>query len=274
MASMFYDVSDPRRRALHRNYIRQCLDNFADCSNVVQMTSAEYSGPLEFTQFWLDTIIEWQRENSRDALIALSAPKDVQDGILADSIRGPHVDIIDIRYWAYTEDGSLYAPAGGKNLAPRQHLRQSRQKLGGAASIVKAVREYRTRYPNKAVTYYADMHCPSRRDGWAVLIGGGSLPNLQLPARLSAVIPSLRPADGILPGDEAWCLSDDGRNYLIYSELAGENIAINLPAGSARYRIHWINAETGELESGDEFAAGQPLSLKSKAVWLERASDD
>jgi hypothetical protein len=118
------------------------------------------------------------------------------------------------------------------------------------------------------------MHCPSRRDGWAVLIGGGSLPNVKLPARLSAVIPSLRPADGVLPGEEAWCLSDDGHNYLIYSELAGENIAINLPAGSARYRIHWINAETGELESGDEFAAGQPLSLKSKAVWLERTRDD
>ncbi len=50
---------------LHRGYIRQCLDNFADCTNVIQMTSAEYSGPLEFTQFWLDTIIEWQRERGK-----------------------------------------------------------------------------------------------------------------------------------------------------------------------------------------------------------------
>ena len=51
-------------RELHRGYIRQCLDNFADRSNVIQMTSAEYSGPLEFTQFWLDTIIEWEKRDT------------------------------------------------------------------------------------------------------------------------------------------------------------------------------------------------------------------
>ena len=86
---LFYDVSDPRRRALHRGYIRQCLDNFADCTNVIQLTSAEFSGPLEFTQFWLDTIIEWQREKNRDVVVGLSAPKNVQDAILADPLRGP-----------------------------------------------------------------------------------------------------------------------------------------------------------------------------------------
>jgi hypothetical protein len=197
-------VTDPRRRALHRGYIRQCLDNFADCSNVLQMTSAEYSGPLEFTQFWLDTIIEWQHEHSRDVLVALSAPKDVQDAILTDPVRSPHVDVIDIRYWAYTADDQLYAPEGGKNLAPRQHLRQTRQKPGGPAAIVKAVREYRARYPDKAITYYADMHCPSGRDGWAVLFGGGSLPNVKLPDRLAKVIPSLMPTDGVISGDGQW----------------------------------------------------------------------
>ena len=187
-------------RALHRGYIRQCLDNFADTSNVIQMTSAEYSGPLEFTQFWLDTIIEWEQEHGRDVLVGLSAPKDVQDAILADPERGPHVDVIDIRYWAYTADGGLYAPKGGQNLAPRQHLRQTRQKPGGFAAIVKAVREYRDRYPDKAVIYYADENCPSSRDGWAVLIGGGSLPNVKLPAELAKIIPSMQPADGIVIG--------------------------------------------------------------------------
>ena len=63
MAPTFYDVSNPKLRALHRGYIRQCLDDFADTPNVIQMTSAEYSGPLEFTQFWLDTIIEWEQRN-------------------------------------------------------------------------------------------------------------------------------------------------------------------------------------------------------------------
>jgi hypothetical protein len=271
MAANFYDVSDPRRRALHRNYIRQCLDNFADCSNVIQMTSAEYSGPIDFTQFWLDTIIQWQREHGRDVLVALSAPKDVQDAILADPARSPHVDIIDIRYWCYTADGSLYAPEGGKNLAPRQHLRQTRQKPGGFGAVVKAVREYRTRYPDKAVTYYADMHCPSQRDGWAVLIGGGSLPDVTLPAKLASVIPALQPADGVVARG-AWCLADNGNNYLIYSREADESLALNLADRSTKYRVHWIDTITGKARIGDDVAGNQRFALKANVVWLERLS--
>ena len=30
VADIFYDISHPVRRELHRKYIRQCLDNFAD----------------------------------------------------------------------------------------------------------------------------------------------------------------------------------------------------------------------------------------------------
>ncbi len=63
-------------------------------------------------------------------IVGLSAPKNVQDAILADPQRAPHVDVIDIRYWAYTADGELYAPDGGQNLAPRQHLRQTTSEAG------------------------------------------------------------------------------------------------------------------------------------------------
>ena len=70
MAPTFYDPYNAPLRELHRGYIRQCLDNFADATNVIQMTSAEYSGPLEFTQFWLDTIIEWEKANGRDVIVA------------------------------------------------------------------------------------------------------------------------------------------------------------------------------------------------------------
>jgi hypothetical protein len=274
MAANFYDVSSPKLRALHRRYIRQCLDNFADCTNVVQMTSAEYSGPLEFTQFWLDTIIEWQREKSRDVLVALSAPKDVQDAILADADRSRHVNIIDIRYWCYTADGSLYAPEGGKNLAPRQHLRQTRQKPGGFDAIVKAIREYRARYPDKAVTYYADMHCPSSRDGWAVLFGGGSLPNITLSPELAAAIPKLRPMDGVVDPNRQWCLADDGDNFLIYSRTTDAANTVKIPGGSARYRVMSVDERSGTLKSDREIEAHQSLTPKSQLVWLQRVRDD
>jgi hypothetical protein len=270
LAHQFYDVTDSRRRALHRGYIRQCLDNFRECTNVIHMTSAEYSGPLEFVQFWLDTIIEWQREHDKNVLVGLSAPKNVQDAILADPQRGPHVDVIDIRYWAYTAGNEVYAPQGGQNLAPRQHLRQTRQRPGGFAAIVKAVGEYRGRFPDKAVTYYADMHCPSDREGWAVLMGGGSLPDVRLLADLARAVVSMRPVEGMVAGPGQWCLGNGEGEYLVYVENVGDLVDVNTLNESQRYRAGWIHAKTGELSPGGMFIAGDShrLRAESNVLWL------
>lgn len=272
MAAPFYNVTNPRLRELHRGYIRQCLDNFADCSNVIHMTSAEFSGPLEFMQFWLDTIIEWEREHGSDVLVALSAPKNVQDAILSDPRRAPHVDVIDIRYWAYTADGNLYAPEGGKHLAPRQHLRQTKQKPGGFSAITKAVREYRARYPDKAVTYYADMHCPSGRDGWAVLIGGGSLPNVAVPDELARIIPTLSPADDLAKGGHVWCLANKQGDCLLYTERLGELLELRLPSVPSDYRGQWLDINTGKLSPAVLPNISQSLQLRAKTnvLWLQR----
>jgi hypothetical protein len=274
MAPLFYDVSDQRRRALHRGYIRQCLDNFADCTNVIQLTSGEFSGPLEFTQFWIDTIVEWQKENNCEVVVGLSAPKNVQDAILADPVRSSAVDLIDIRYWAYTEDDGLYAPEGGKNLSPRQHLRQTKLKPGGFPAIVKAVREYRERFPNKAVTYYANLNCPSSHDGWAVLMGGGSLPNVTLPDKLARVVPGLKPRDGIVNGEGQWCLADSGRNILVYTQFIGKDMELTTPQKS-NWHVNWIDTGTGKIESGVEVAAAPRITLrvKTNVAWLERADN-
>src|SRR5260221_6303725 len=123
MAEQFYDVTNPVRRALHRGFIRQNLDNFTNNANVIQFTSAEFTGPKQFVEFWLDTIGEWERETGRKPLVALSAPKDVQDAILADGPRRALVDVIDFKYWWNTDKG-LFAPVGGQNLSPRQFERQ------------------------------------------------------------------------------------------------------------------------------------------------------
>jgi hypothetical protein len=271
MAPLFYDVTGPGRRELHRGYIRQCLDGLADSSNVIHLTSAEYTGPLEFVQFWLDTVIEWEQEHNRAVLIGLSCTKDVQDAILADPLRSPDVDLVDIRYWAYTAGGGLYAPEGGKNLAPRQFLRPTRQKAGGFEAIVKAVREYRTRFPDMAVTYYAGEECPSISDGWAVLIGGGSLPDVKLPARLAEVIPTMQPTDGIVSGRGQWCLGRPGGDYLIYAEDRAQTLNVNLPGPPARYRVHWID-RSGDMTSSSNVTADRPVRLRpqANALWLER----
>jgi hypothetical protein len=62
-AELFYDMTHPIRRKLHEGYIRQCLENFTNNANVIQFTSAEFTGPLHFMQFWLDTIAEWEQRS-------------------------------------------------------------------------------------------------------------------------------------------------------------------------------------------------------------------
>ena len=151
MADEFYDVAHPIRRELHRAYIRQCLTNLADEPNVIHALTAENSGPLHFMQFWLDVIAEWERETGKHPLIALSAPKDVQDAILADPVRSAVVDIIDLTYWYRTADGKEFAPAGGQSLAPRQHARLWKGGRPNADSIAAMAREYRQKFPQKAV---------------------------------------------------------------------------------------------------------------------------
>jgi hypothetical protein len=140
MAEQFYDVTHPVRPKLYRGYIRKCLDSFADNTNVVHLISAEYTGPLHFTQFWLDTIGEWEKETGKNAMVALAGPGDVQAAILADPARAAIVDIIYIR-------PDLYAVPGGSNLAPRQWSR-----TGARSSVAPPnIAELRQKFPEKAI---------------------------------------------------------------------------------------------------------------------------
>lgn len=270
LAEHFYDVSNAKLRKLHRNYIRQCLDIFAERRNVIQLTSGEYTGPLSFVQFWVDTIAEWEAENGQSVAVALSCTKDVQDAILADSGRSRHVDVIDIRYWTYTEDGELYAPPGGKHLSPRQHLRQLKPATTSFASVVRSIREYRREFPDKAVTYNAHIHCRAKRDGWAVLMGGGSLPNTpMLPPTLSEAIVKMRPNERIKLEEGQWCLSHEDRAHLIYSRRT-QPTPIQLEPGTD---WEWcsVNPKSGRAESFKQATnAVIPVDHDTKIIWARR----
>jgi len=239
MADIFYDISNTNRRNAYRNYIRQCLNNFADNKNVVQLISAEYTGPLHFVQFWLDVIEEWEKETGRKATVALSATKDVQDSILADAKRAAVVDIIDIRYWHYKNDGTTYAPQGGLNLAPRQHARL--QKVGKVTfdEAYKAVNEYRTKYPAKAVTYYTENY-PDM--AWAVLMAGGSCPVLPKDQEFIKAASQMT----VMPVKDGnyKALGKTGTGIIIYSQSKSK-IPVTLEAGN--FVLKFIDSKSGKV---------------------------
>ena len=250
MAEQFYNEQDSVLRPLHRHYIRMCLEQLKDQPNVVHAISGEYTGPLHFTRFWLQTIAEWEAETGRHPLIALSCTKDVQDSLLADPVLRQVVDIIDIRYWHYNTEG-LWAPEGGRNMSPRQFMRKMKVGSTGFEEVYRAVREYRERYPEKTVTYFAQEY---PRWGWAVLMAGGALANVPLNARQSPL--SARLLDDIsqmMPVDGENCKAlGSNLGYLLYNE--GGNAV--LPVEDGRYDIYTVNHRTGDV------------ALKQRAVRL------
>jgi hypothetical protein len=213
LAEQFYDISDPVRRGLHKKYIRQCLNNFKDNNGVIQLIGEEFTGPTHFVKFWLDVIRDWEKETGKKEIIGLSVTKDVQDSILNNPAYASLVDLIDIRYWHYQADGTAYAPKGGQNLAPRQHARLLKPKKTSFEQVYRAVKEYRLRYPGKAVIYSGDSY---PEFGVAVFMAGGSLPVLStnLDRELIKTAAGMKPVDS--PNKNEYILSD-GKNSIIYN---------------------------------------------------------
>lgn len=241
MAEQFYDINNPKMRELHRQFIIQCLENTKENENVVQLISDEYTGPLHFTRFWLETIAEWEKETGRNALVAISCTKDAQDAILEDPILNKVVDIIDIRYWHYNTTG-LWAPPAGKNMAPRQFMRKMKVGNTGFAEVYKAVSEYRMRYPEKAVTFFAQQY---PQYGWAILMGGGSCPNVPTKdKKFLSDAATMQPMGNRTTSGNYIITGKDNTGYIIYS-LNDEPISIDIAPG--RYRLNSINGKSGEI---------------------------
>lgn len=265
MAEYFYDINHPVRRELHRNYIRQCLNSFADNENVVQMISEEFTGPLHFVQFWLDVIAEWEAETGKHALVALSTTKDVQDAILKDEKRSKVVDIIDIKYWHYKVDG-IFAPEGGKNMAPRQHMRKMKVGKVTFDEAYKAVSEYRQKYPDKAVTFFAQNY-PAM--AWASFMAGGSCP--VLPVTDKTFLKEAATMKVVETGTDAYKeMVNSGKSIIIYSK-SKENIPVQLEKG--KYILRKINPNNGEIELVSKSVKGgqtYQLNADSGVYWFSK----
>jgi Family of unknown function (DUF6298) len=273
MAEQFYDETDLARHKLQVAFIDKCMDNFADNNGVIQFIGAEFTGPLHFVQFWVQTIKQWETSHKKKEIIGLSTTKDVQDAILADPAKAAVINVIDIRFWYYEGNGKLYAPLGGQSLAPRQEERIFKPKAPSFDEVYHAVSEYRQKYPDKAVLYSADGY---DHFGWAVFIAGGSLP--VLPAGTNKQF--LAAASGMKPFQlpnspkQQWALANAAKGFIVYSDTDN---AIHLDlAANATYKAQWVDPKTGEVLAGEEqVKGGNGVEIKSSKsgaaiLWLTR----
>jgi len=244
MAEQFYDISNEHRRAIHKAYIRKCLENFNGNSGVIQLIGAEFTGPLHFVQFWIDTIKEWEKETGKHPIIGLSVTKDVQDAILADPERAKVVDLIDIRYWHYQADGSAYAPQGGQSLAPRQHARLLKPKKTSFEEVYRAVSEYKTKFLEKAVIYSGDSYDSF---GWAILMAGGSLSNAGLIDKTTLnLISGTKPFLPAGKNAKQYGLENTGKTYVIYNASA-EALSLDLSKTTGKFSLKILNPKNGKI---------------------------
>lgn len=278
LAEQFYDLSNTVRKNLYRNYIRKCLENFKENNGVIQFISDEYTGPLEFVQFWLDVIGEWEKETGKDVIVGLSTTKDVQDAILKDPVRSKLVKVIDTKYWKYMPDGRLYAPAGGVSLAVRQHerliskgiveragdppsARASRVK-GPAEAMYWSVRDYRNSYPDKAVIFESSTAFV----GWPAFMAGGSVCSLPsgLPSGFLESAVSMKPMDAP-EGEDCWVLGDLKKGYIVYLKSGG-TLKLDLSAATGKFRGVWIDSATGKR-------LGKEISVKGGSIFISKAPE-
>ena len=279
LANVFFDATDPRRRALHRAYILHGLDALKGHPNVVHGLGFQFAGPLAFQQFFLDTVAEWEKANGETVRLALTTSKDITDAILADPVRGPMISVIDLRYWQYLRDGTLYAPRGDQNRAFREMSTQRFGKEGGDTAppttpeqVYRQVREYRDRYPDRAIMAWHGGCGPI-----PILMAGGALALVSNPAsgqtaggprddeafnafvnqHLATVLASMDPVDGLVAeGGRNWCLTDRKTTWLIDS-LSGESFTMRPDIPVDACHGLWFDPRTGKTASATLPASGK-----------------
>ncbi|MDP8912441.1 MAG: DUF6298 domain-containing protein, partial [Pseudomonadota bacterium] len=289
LATEVYNVDYGPRAALHRGYIRQVLDRIGRAQNLLLGVGFQYSGPLAFQQFFMDTVREWERENRTRVRIALTASKDVTDAILADPVRAQQVAVIDTRYWQYRPDGSLWAPKGGQNKAFREAVTEDFGRMGDhapattPAQAYRQVREYRERFPHKAVVAWHNGagQVPALMAGAAqVLMRNPTAGHDQgrkidhtpldgfLRGHLAADLPRMDVAEGLVDGaGPSWALADVRRRTVLVASMSGPQIAVAPQLRTSKLtRGLWFSPKTGTTL--DQQALPPLLQKPDPGEWL------
>jgi hypothetical protein len=272
-ANAFYSS----RMDLHALYINKVLDTLKPYPGTLVSLSGEYTGPLVFMEFFIDTVRAWELENDHDVRISLGATRDVLDAILSDPDRSRLVDVLDLRYFWYHEDGTMFDPPGGTEMIG-DYVMGEWSYDNTPDHLYKVTREYRDTYPELPII---DQLEADRLQTIAFLMAGGSAlvrfmqygdtpesfhpppddyiapPDASIiepvykliNTHLASILPLMRPVDIISASSETtWALGThepDEAAYLVYNQ--GGEFNANFRLGVKRLR--WFDADTGELIS-------------------------
>ena len=221
----------------------------------------EFTGPTHFTQFWLDTIAEWEHETGKQAD---DRPGSAEGCAGCDS----RVTQRGRRCRQRDRHSILVVPT------QRRSLRPARRKESHAAAMVVAGRN--SPASNRPIAQCANIEpssptksSSSRHEygptppGWGVLMGGGSLPAISnLDPQLLAAIPTMRPIDVAKSPSDQYVLGKEGGDYLVYRGSDGA-AQLDLPAGSNSYAIRSIDPRSGRMSEPSDYSGSGHVELKA-----------
>jgi Family of unknown function (DUF6298)/Putative collagen-binding domain of a collagenase len=282
----FFSTGYAPLRTLHHAYMMHTFDELADLPNVIFGMAYQYAGPLEFEQFFQDTAREWEQKHpGKHIRIALTTGKQTTDAILADPVRSQQIAVVDMRYWEYEPDGTLFAPKAGENHAFRELITQAFPGYSDTPPattpemVYKATREYRDKYPNVAL-----MPMEEGAGAMPILMGGaasqsglvgGRPPVPATPQQAAAAMYPLRttPAVPASPGPNQDRIVDQ----FVRTYLAQTLMKLSPKDGwTAAPERTWVLAGGAEEPvliyslSGDEITLAKALPATSyKAMWFD-----
>jgi len=289
VADQVYDISNPVRRALHREFILHELDELGGARNLFFSLSAQFAGPLSFQEFFQDTAAEWEKKSGRAVRIELATSKDITDAILADPARARQVAVIDMRYWQYRPDGTLWAPPGGKNLAFREAITADFSRGAGDSppdttpqQVYRQVREYHDRYPDIAIVAWNSGAGPV-----PILMAGGAEGLMRNPSggqgqgttvdrtpvdafvrdNLARSLMNMQPRDGVMAdAGTTWCLADDRSETVLVYSLSGTSVQFLQALPGKGYSGLWFDPRTGKTQPAE--AVSQAMAKPTAEAWL------
>jgi hypothetical protein len=279
VANEFFSVDYPPLRQLHHDYIFHVLDMLGDQPNVIFTVAYQYAGPLAFEQFFQDTVAEWERQHGHKVRIALITSKGITDAILDDPVRSKQIALVDMRYWYYLPDGSLFAPEAGLNRAFRDlvatRFGDKYSSFGPPTTedqVYRQVREYRDRYPDIVLMPYANGGGPlsilmgggvsqtggrGGRPGQGATVNDGTIDHF-VEEYLSRDLMKMAPADGLAAEPERnWALAGAATDAILIYSRSGDQIVWKKALPHRSYRGLWFDPVSGETRAVPEISGGE-----------------